>query len=300
MRVSIVIPTLNAAKHLPALIDALAGQKPAPPDEIIVVDSRSTDGTREILASNAGIRMLTIEKFSHGRSRNMGAKAASGDIVAFLSQDALPRDAKWLAELLKPFEDPAIAAAYSRQVPYPDANPMETYFLAKHFPDKAEKRTREPGETLVLSRVFFSNVSSAVRRSLLLEYPFDETLIMSEDQKLSLELMNAGHSVVYAAGSVVLHSHNYTIGMAFKRYVDSIYSLTLIFPKHGLRTSTAMGSGYVLREMSWMARRHTLTLPYYFLYTATKIAGTLTGHVVGRLPRSWARRVSLHKYHWTE
>lgn len=298
MNVSVVIPTLNAEKHLPALLEALAGQKPAAPGEIIVIDSMSRDGTRGLAESRPGVKFLTVSDFSHGRSRNIGAREARGDVVVYLSQDALPRDSAWLAGLLEPFEDPAVAAAYSRQVPRPDANPMETYFLAANFPEKPERRIKQPGEILTLRRVFFSNVSSAVRRNLLLEHPFDETLIMSEDQKLSMDLMNAGHAVVYAADSVVLHSHNYTLKTAFKRYVDSVYSLTLIFPEHGVGRSTAMGSGYVFRELGWIARRHPGTLPYYFVYTAMKVAGTMVGHVLGRLPKSWARRVSLHSYHW--
>ena len=51
--VSVVIPTLNAMAYLPALLPALRSQKPCPPMEILIVDSRSTDGTRDFVQQAA-------------------------------------------------------------------------------------------------------------------------------------------------------------------------------------------------------------------------------------------------------
>ncbi|MBI2438832.1 MAG: glycosyltransferase, partial [Lentisphaerae bacterium] len=48
MKISVVIPVLNAAGTLPALLKALVIQQPRPPDEIVLVDSLSTDATRQI------------------------------------------------------------------------------------------------------------------------------------------------------------------------------------------------------------------------------------------------------------
>ena len=71
--------------------------------------------------------------------------------------------------------------------------------------------------------------------------PFDEDLIMSEDQQFSRDVIAAGHAVVYQPQSVVVHSHNYSLATCFRRYFDSVYSLTLIFPSHGVGTSASMG-----------------------------------------------------------
>ena len=121
--VSVVIPVLNAAPYLSDLFAAFARQDPCPPDEVILVDSGSTDGTAALAARAPGVRVVPIERFSHGRSRNLGARAAAGEIVVFLSQDALPADERWLAELVAAFDDPRVAAAYSRQIPRPDRFP---------------------------------------------------------------------------------------------------------------------------------------------------------------------------------
>ena len=297
MKVSVVIPVLNAERHLPALLPALFSQQPRPPDEVLLLDSMSTDRTRENAAGFPGVRMLPVPKFCHSGTRNFGVREARGDVVVLMTQDALPRDERWLAALLAPLADPTVAATYSRQVPYPDANPMEQYFLRTHFPPEPTVR-RGGGTSLGLRDVFFSNVSGAVRRDLLLRHPFDEKLIMSEDQQLSRDLIAAGHAVAYAADSVVTHSHNYTLNICFRRYFDSVYSLTQVFPSHGMGTSAGMGVSYVLRELGWMVRHHPLWLPYYVLYNGAKVAGTLAAHYAEKMPRSWARRCSLHRYYW--
>ncbi|MCE9616377.1 MAG: glycosyltransferase family 2 protein [Lentisphaerae bacterium] len=297
--VTVLIPVLNAARYLPALFAAFAAQQPRPPDEIILVDSNSTDRTRE-LGMAAGAHVIPIARFSHGGARNLGARQARGDIVVLLSQDACPANDHWLAELLAPFADPRVAATFSRQVPHPDAKPMEAYFYETHFPDGQPIR-REKGARpeLGFEDVFLSNVSSAMRREVLVKHPFDEALIMSEDQQFARDVLNAGFATVYQPGSVVVHSHDYTLGEVFRRYFDSVHSLTQIFPNHGHATSARIGLTYLFKEACHMLVRHPLWLPYYAAYVASRSFGTLAGHHADRLPRALLRRFSMHAYHWT-
>ena len=296
---SVVIPVLNAARYLPALLEAFRTQKPAPPREVILVDSHSTDDTRDMAATRAGVRIVPIGQFSHGRARNLGAREAGGDIVVLMTQDALPRDDHWLAKLLEPFADGQVAAVFSRQLPRADAHPMERFFLETHFPPGPPvRRQKKPGAPLTFPDVFFSNVSAAVRRDVLLRHPFDETLIMSEDQQFARDILNAGYATLYQPESVVYHSHAYTLREVFKRYFDSVHSLTVIFPKHGLGSSASIGVPYLMREMRHMVVRHPRRIPYYFLYTVAKTAGTVMGHFAPVLPRFLLRRLSLHSYHW--
>jgi len=294
---SVVIRCCNEEKHIGRLLTGIMEQT-IRKVQMIIVDSGSTDGTPRLAEGRPGVRLIRIERFTHGRSRNEGARAAAGDVVVFLSQDALPADEHWLAQLLVPFADANVAAAYSRQVPRPDANPMERHFLSTRFPAGDPISRAGDGGELSLETVFFSNVSSAVRRDALLAHPFDEDLIMSEDQQLSRDLLGAGLRVVYRPSSVVLHSHNYTLGSVFRRYFDSVYSLTVIFRGHTVSTSLGMGVRYALDELLYMVRRHPLWLPYYGLYFAAKSLGTLLGHVAEALPRPVARACSFHRYHW--
>lgn len=299
--VSVVIPTLNAAPFLPALLKAVFGQEPATPMEVVLVDSMSTDATRGIAAAEPRVRVVPIDNFAHGRARNLGAREARGEIVVLLTQDALPADSRWLSQLLAPFVDPRVVASYSRQVPYPDANPMERFFLAQRFPDGPPVRREKRGPApLQLEDVFFSNVSAAIRRETLLRHPFDEELIMSEDQQFSRDVIAAGHAVAYQPASVVFHSHNYSLSVCFRRYFDSVYSLMLLFPRHGLGTTASMGASYLAAEVRHMVRNHPRSLPYYFLYNLAKIGGSLAAHAADRLPRRVVRAMSLHRYHWKD
>lgn len=299
--VSVVIPTLNAAAFLPRLVAALFSQEPTPPLEVILVDSMSTDATRSLAAADSRVRVVPIPDFSHGRARNRGASVARGEIVVLLTQDALPADGKWLDGLLAPFSDPQVVASYSRQLPNADANPMERFFLLKRFPPGAPVRRARRGDApLTLDDVFFSNVSAAIRRETLLRHPFDEELIMSEDQQFARDVIAAGSVVVYQPGSVVYHSHNYSLTTCFRRYFDSVYSLRLLFPRHGFGTTASMGASYVMEEVRHMVRHHPLSLPRYFLYNVAKIGGSLAAHVAEWLPRRVVRAMSLHRYHWED
>lgn len=89
--ISVVVPTWNEAKYLPALLDSLRRQT-FPPLEILIADSGSTDGTQE-LARAAGVRVLEGERKGPGEGRNRGARAAQGDVLVFVDADCrLPPD----------------------------------------------------------------------------------------------------------------------------------------------------------------------------------------------------------------
>ena len=82
MRISVVIPTLNEEKNIRTTIAQLALLDPA---EIIVVDGRSTDRTREICES-LGIMVIASVR-GRGRQMNDGARHTTGDVLLFLHAD---------------------------------------------------------------------------------------------------------------------------------------------------------------------------------------------------------------------
>ena len=102
--ISLIIPTLNAAEYMPGLIDIL-GRQTRKTDEIIVIDSESEDATVR-MAEQAGFRTLKVKRseFDHGGTRNYAVAMSKGDIVMFLSQDALPSDEHYVENMLAGFE----------------------------------------------------------------------------------------------------------------------------------------------------------------------------------------------------
>ncbi len=83
---SIIIPTLNEAAFLPALLNALNSQTRRP-DEIIVADAGSTDGTVQAAKAYGAV---VVPGGMPGPGRNAGARVARGDIFIFLDADVLP------------------------------------------------------------------------------------------------------------------------------------------------------------------------------------------------------------------
>ncbi len=91
MRVSVIIPTLNEREHLPQTIAALQNcdENFATLHEIIIADGGSTDGTREWLDRQNGIRLFPCER-GRGTQLHFGALQAAGDVLFFLHADCLP------------------------------------------------------------------------------------------------------------------------------------------------------------------------------------------------------------------
>src|SRR4030043_521071 len=104
--VSIIIPTLNAENYTYTLLSSL--RKQLVPSEIIIIDSSSSDNTVKI-AESYGVKTIIIkrENFDHGGTRNLAAKTSSGEIIVFLTQDAIPADAYFIENLIKPLKKSA-------------------------------------------------------------------------------------------------------------------------------------------------------------------------------------------------
>lgn len=96
---SVVIPTWNRAQLVGDAIRSVLAQGAV---EVIVVDDASTDATVELLESEFGdrIRLLRLEhRRGPGGARNVGARVARGEFVAFLDSDDVWLPGKLDAEL---------------------------------------------------------------------------------------------------------------------------------------------------------------------------------------------------------
>ncbi len=94
MNLSVIIPVLNERQQLPRTLAVLKFQ--ISNSQIIVVDGGSTDGTREWLQQQTGLIVIESER-GRGRQQNVGAKAATGNVLLFLHGDCtLPENAATL------------------------------------------------------------------------------------------------------------------------------------------------------------------------------------------------------------
>ena len=108
MKVSLIATVLNGADHLEAFLGSLAAQTRAP-DEIVVVDGGSTDGTASLLAEAEGVTLIQEPGANISRGRNVAIAAAAHDVIAVTDADCV-LEPSWLEELLRPLDEGADVA----------------------------------------------------------------------------------------------------------------------------------------------------------------------------------------------
>ena len=123
-RVTLAISTYNRKGYLEKCVKSLRALN-SRPDEIIIVNDGSTDGTYEYLERLRGTDprfRIAHHTRNQGLSagRNTAIRHAKGDIIAFTDDDCIVTP-QWLAELQKPFADESIVCAYG-QVLYRSAD----------------------------------------------------------------------------------------------------------------------------------------------------------------------------------
>ena len=221
-RVSVVIPVKDGERHLPELLDALARERP---DEVLVIDSGSTDGSLALARAAAGVELLEIAPatFGHGRTRNLGAERTSGELICFLTQDATPAPG-WLAAIRDGFaRDERVGAVFGPHLPREDTSPMIARELERHFagfaaPDGGPALQDADGEP------FLSNVNAAYRRDCWEQIRFRD-VPYAEDQAFGRDLLAAGWLKAYHPDAAVLHAHDYGPLEFMRRYFDEYRGL---------------------------------------------------------------------------
>jgi rhamnosyltransferase len=217
--ISVIIPTLNAEKIIGEIIDALKGQSVCP-KEFIIIDSGSRDHTLEIIKSK-GIEPISIKKeeFHHGRTRNLGASLARGEVLVFMTQDALPYDRYLIENLLRPLRNAYAVASFARQLPREDASPIERFLRGFNYPPERVLKHEGLVQRLGIKTYFFSNVCSAVLTNAFKEVGgFPENVPLNEDMLLAYRLLKRGYKVSYEPDARVYHSHKLSPYQQFLRY----------------------------------------------------------------------------------
>jgi glycosyltransferase involved in cell wall biosynthesis len=222
---SIIIRTKNEGKYIGRCLQQVYRQRYTD-FEVILVDSGSTDGTLEI-AERFPIRLITIrpETFTYGYALNIGVAATRAPIIVSLSGHSIPYDSRWLGNLMRRFDDPKVAGAYSRQVCYPTSPIYEKIFVYSMY--------GHPVRIPIFSDLFFNNAAAAVRRDLWEQFPFDETLPGSEDHAWTLEARSRGYRAIYAYDSVVIHSHEESLARFIRRRIVEGRGLNQIYAARG-------------------------------------------------------------------
>lgn len=110
-RLSVIIPAYRAEKYLPQAVGSVRRQHWKGSVEILVIDDGSTDATAAV-AQALGVRLLRKERGGAASARNMGLRAAAGDLILLLDADDMLTDGA-LEALSAPLADETIAAVFA-------------------------------------------------------------------------------------------------------------------------------------------------------------------------------------------
>lgn len=285
MKISVIIPTLNAEHWIAGQIDILLNQTMEA--EILVIDSGSTDATRSIVRARADrVRLLEIprESFDHGGTRDYALRQSTGDFVCFFTQDAMPTNVYCLEKLLAAFSTPDVAAAFGRQIAYPDAPVYERLTRQFNYPEQPRVWREADIPRYGVKAYFFSNACSAYRRDAYLAAGgFDAPIISNEDMMMAAKLLHAGYALAYGPEATVFHSHrctlreelrrNIRIGQVMEQYRDRLTGANA--DAEGWRMLRFIG-GELARQ------GHIGELFNFIAHAATRFAGNRVGKIKGK------------------
>ena len=253
--ISIILRSHNEVHYFGATLDAIAHQS-EDRFELIVVDNDSTDGTAE-LGRRSADRFFRVPAghYRPGPVLNLAARAARGEVLAFINADATPLASDWLKHLVEPLLAGRAVATFGRQLPRPDAKPWVRFNYARAFGDGAQHATW---------RHFFSLANAALLRRVWERRPFSPSLRYSEDVDWSYWCKQSGLPVVYTPAAAAMHSHNYTLRESWRRHYGEGEAEAEIFgyePNHDtlLRRLLARWGMAILRDARYLCRQNEWT-----------------------------------------
>jgi glycosyltransferase involved in cell wall biosynthesis len=214
MKISVAMAVRNEASNLGELVRRLLEQT-RPPDEIVITDGGSTDGTAEIVSefimNGAPVRLIRAGEALPGRGRNLAASAANNDWVAFIDAGIQPaRD--WLELLASKAEnDSNIDVVYGAWEPVIDS------FFAECAAISYVPPPTSTGGVITRPR---SIASSLMKRSVWRSVGgFPEDLRSAEDLLFMDRIEDAGFNFVFEPRAVVHWHLRPTFVSTFKRFV---------------------------------------------------------------------------------
>jgi len=209
--ISIVIPTYNGEKHLYKLLKKIRDLQKYWKLEVIVIDSSSTDKTRDIIESfrdkiyNLRLEKIPKESFNHAKTRNFAVKLATGKYVCFFSQDAIPGNSKFLQYFIQDLEiNEKFVAVYGKHIPYketpyiPKLEILYRFKMLDNYTNKSGLLIQDLDNPFIpytdnnkLLWYFLSDTFSCYKKSFLIRNPFPQT-DYGEDFFLGKIIINKG------------------------------------------------------------------------------------------------------------
>lgn len=212
-RVSVVVCAFNAERTLAACLEALRHQH-YPDYEVVVVNDGSSDRTPAIAEhygavyrERGGPRYVLVHQSNRGlgMARNVGAEAASGEIIAYTDADCVP-DPDWLRFLVHAFVRQGVVAVGGPNFPPPEEHPVAMAVAVApggptHVLIDDEVAEHIPGCNMAFTREALAAVQG-----------FDPWYTAAgDDVDICWRLQNVGYRIGFSAAAVVWHYRRHTV-----------------------------------------------------------------------------------------
>lgn len=246
------------------------------------------------------VRHIPKTGFDHGGTRRLGAQMSEADAALFLTQDAVPADARLVEELLRPLADKNVAVSYARQLPRDDCKAAERYARSFNYPPESRIKTKADLPKMGIKTFFCSDVCAAYRLDVFWELGgFEAPVIFNEDMLYAAKAVERGYGVAYAAGARVIHSHNYTVAQQFRRNFDLAVSQKQHPEVFSHVSSEREGLRLVKGTVRYLFRIRKPWLVFgFFLQCAGKYAGYRMGKRYETLGRKRILKYTMNPDYW--
>lgn len=214
--VTVIIVNWNGERHLAQCLPAVIGQS-VPPDEIIVVDNGSTDGSLDLLERFPSVRAVQLpENRGFAGGNKAGYELATGEYIVLLNNDTLP-GASWLTELIRCADKYPDAGIVASVMTTWDGSKIDTAGDGCTVTGRGFKLQEDhPVDSLAEPHYVFSGCAGAVlyKRQMLLETGFlDERFFLNgEDTDLAFRANLLGWRAVVCTSSLVRHRVSGSLG----------------------------------------------------------------------------------------
>ncbi|MEM0203265.1 MAG: glycosyltransferase [Archaeoglobaceae archaeon] len=203
-KVSIVIPVKNDAETLEKCLRSIRDLDfPMEDLEVIVVDGHSTDGSVEI-AKRYGCKVFFEDMGRISYARDLGAKKASGEFIAFTDADCVV-EKNWIKELLKQFDENVAAVGGPNLTPEDESEFGKAVGDVFEFLSKAGARYGFNANEVV--EIYHNPTCNVMYRKKVLEEVggFNHRLITVDDEELDYRIRKRGYKILFTPKAVVYH-----------------------------------------------------------------------------------------------
>jgi glycosyltransferase involved in cell wall biosynthesis len=243
---SVVIPTYNRKESLLRTLEALKQQTlPVERFEVIVVSDGSTDGTGEAVRTRTyPFRLRFMEQPNSGPSvaRNLGARAACGEVIVFIDDDIEPSPAFLQVHAKAHEADPCLVLIGPQSMPKGEWFPV--WIAWEHQMLECQYARFRSGEWKAGPNNLYSGNFSVRRRHLIDVGGFDEKFVRQEDVELGFRL--AAHSLRFRFEPAAQAFHRP------ERTFESWYKTPYVYGIRDVQMARNKGQAYALH----LARKH--------------------------------------------